>query len=71
MNLDELKLSRDQAEQQFNNLSNPEWVVNQLKMLRARFDLYNELINKLESESPHATSPINTRGQKSSKNSDN
>lgn len=57
MKVDELKAFRDQLEQQHNNLSNAEWLSNQLKHISAKHELLSQLIDNLEKEETNATSP--------------
>lgn len=47
---DDLIAQRDTLEQQFKNLSDPQWVANQLNQIRAKYEILNDVINNMEQE---------------------
>jgi HPt (histidine-containing phosphotransfer) domain-containing protein len=48
MELENLEATKAQIEQQFKNLSDPQWVASQLSNLRGKFDILTEVINALK-----------------------
>lgn len=63
MNVEQLKQTATAIEEQYNNLSNPEWVSLQRQQLKGKYDILQEVIAKAEveeaskkSEKPNASS---------------
>lgn len=55
--LEDLINSRTEIETEFSNLSNPSWIADKLKILKAQYDILTNIITKLESESTDAANP--------------
>ena len=50
MNLDKLRETRSEIETTYANLSNPQWVSNELTHLKGKYEILNEVIKNLEGE---------------------
>lgn len=50
MNIEDLNKVKSEIETSYNNLSNPQWVANELSHLKGKFEVLSEVINKLEGE---------------------
>ena len=50
MNIKDLNKVKSEIETSYNNLSNPQWVANELSHLKGKFEVLSEVINKLEGE---------------------
>jgi len=57
MNMEDLQAQKNEIEQTYNNLSNPQWVANELKHLQGKFDILTQVINKLEEENNATNQP--------------
>jgi len=50
MTKDYLIKVRSEIEETYNNLSNPQWVANQLSHLKGKYEVLTEVLNTLEGE---------------------
>lgn len=55
MNLENLEEAKNLIEQQYNNLSNAQWIAQELQSLKGKFDILTEVINNLKGEQDAAT----------------
>jgi len=57
MNIDDLNKMKSQIEENYNNLSNPQWVANQLNHLKGKYEILTEVINNYQGDNDASSRP--------------
>ena len=70
MTLEQLKQAQESIQEQFNNLSSPQWVAIQLERLKGTYEVYAQMINNIEQEQKNAASSEKQATKRTNRNND-